>query len=401
MNILFQLSGSISCYKSCDLISRLVKEGHKVKVVATPSSLKFVGEATLEGLVGEKVFKNTFQSGSMMSHIELSRWCDMALLCPATAQTINGLASGTLSHLIGDIFLAYPFHQKPYYIVPAMNSFMLSHPTTQKSLKTLNSFHGVFILPTEKGSLACKEEGWGRLMATDKIYERIFEKKNKAKILITGGGTQEPIDAVRVITNKSTGKTATFLAENFQKDGYDVTFLKSKAVRPSFVKREVSFTSFKDLEKSLLYELTSQKYDFVFHLAAVSDYSFPKPETKSKIKSSSDNLHLTLKKNKKLLESLKNLSPSSQIIGYKLTVGEDKKEAVGKLFSRGGVDFVVHNELSGILEDQHTFSIYENQTLSEVGRGRTKLEMYKKILEKIVNKKEATFKGEFHHDFMS
>ena len=170
-NILFGLTGSISCYKACEVISSLKKKNHAVKTVASPSALRFVGEATLEGLTGERVSTNTFQSGEMMSHIDLARWADLIIVCPATAHTINHLANGTLEGLIGEIFLANNF-KKPFLIAPSMNTEMLMHPATQKSLNTLESMKAV-ILETDTGPLACGEVGYGRLLAPEKILERI------------------------------------------------------------------------------------------------------------------------------------------------------------------------------------------------------------------------------------
>lgn len=170
-NILFALTGSISCYKACDLISQLVKSHHTVKTVASASALKFVGEATLEGLSGHKVYTDSFESGSMMSHIDLARWADIFVICPASANTINGLAHGTLGGLIGELYLANNF-LKPVVIAPSMNSHMLAHPATQRALKTLSQ-DGAIVLETEAGPLACGENGYGRLLPTSQILNRI------------------------------------------------------------------------------------------------------------------------------------------------------------------------------------------------------------------------------------
>ena len=255
MKILFQMSGSIACYKACDLISQLVQEGHEVKVAVTPSVLLFVGEATLEGLTGEPVYKNSFERGCMMSHIELSRWCDKAILCPASAQTINALSSGTKEGLLGDIFLAFPLKKKPYIVVPAMNSLMYHHASVKDSIEKLSSW-GVQVLPTERGRLACKEIGDGRLLDKQKILAHLLEKSVIAdrgiNLLITGGGTEEKIDAVRTLSNVSTGRTAFFLSEKFQKEGCNVTFLKSKSsALSSPAIKEVLFSDFKDFEEKI------------------------------------------------------------------------------------------------------------------------------------------------------
>ena len=169
--ILFQLSGSIACFKSCMLISKLIQTGYEVQTVCTPSAFKFIGTATLEGLTGRTVFSDQFQSGQMMDHIALARWADLAILCPATANSINQIAAGLALNCVGALFLAFDLN-KPYLIAPAMNHQMLSSPAVQQSLQKLESWK-VQILPTERGRLACGDEGWGRLLEIDAILDRI------------------------------------------------------------------------------------------------------------------------------------------------------------------------------------------------------------------------------------
>jgi phosphopantothenoylcysteine decarboxylase / phosphopantothenate---cysteine ligase len=121
--ILFKLSGSIACYKACNLISKWVKEGHEVQTVATEAALKFVGASTLEGLSGKPVFHDLYESGKQMAHINLVKWADVTVLCPGTANTINKFAQGLGDDLISSLFLAHDFN-KPYFIAPAMNTAM-------------------------------------------------------------------------------------------------------------------------------------------------------------------------------------------------------------------------------------------------------------------------------------
>ncbi|MCK9211489.1 MAG: phosphopantothenoylcysteine decarboxylase, partial [Ignavibacteriaceae bacterium] len=118
--ILFKITGSIAAYKSAYLISILVQNGFEVKVVATDYALKFIGKATLEGLTGNKVFTDSFEEGEMMSHINLNKWADLTIICPATANTINKLAAGIADNLLTSLFLAHD-RNKPYLIAPAMN----------------------------------------------------------------------------------------------------------------------------------------------------------------------------------------------------------------------------------------------------------------------------------------
>ena len=134
--ILFIMSGSIACYKACQLVSKLVQKGHDVQVVATASALKFIGNATIEGLTGKPVISDLFSSGNVMDHIHLARWADLVIIAPATADFINKMSAGISSDLASSLFLAHDF-KKPLLIAPAMNTSMYLHPTTQESVKKL------------------------------------------------------------------------------------------------------------------------------------------------------------------------------------------------------------------------------------------------------------------------
>ncbi|MBL6989356.1 MAG: flavoprotein [Bacteriovoracaceae bacterium] len=169
--ILFALTGSISCYKACYLISSLKKEGCEVQCITTDSSEKFIGRATLEGLSHKKVLSSMFEDGQHLDHINLARWADLIIIYPASANTINKLAGGIADNLIGALFLANNF-KKPFWIAPSMNSNMLAHPATVQSIVTLQKW-GSVILPTEEGVLACGEEGLGRLVEPDYVFAKI------------------------------------------------------------------------------------------------------------------------------------------------------------------------------------------------------------------------------------
>ena len=153
--LLFFLTGSISCYKACFAISRLVQAGIEVRTVATPAALQFVGKATLEGLTGQPVASDMWEPGRAMEHINLARWADLALVAPATANTLNRLANGLADDLVGSLFLAWELQKKPWWVAPAMNVAMFEHPLTQASLGKLSSL-GVRVLPTGSGPLAAK-----------------------------------------------------------------------------------------------------------------------------------------------------------------------------------------------------------------------------------------------------
>jgi phosphopantothenoylcysteine decarboxylase/phosphopantothenate--cysteine ligase len=177
--ILFQLSGSIACYKACTVISQLAQNGFEVKTAITPAALEFIGRSTLEGLSGHPVLVDIYENNRAMDHIHLSKWADLSILCPATASTLNKLANGIGDDAIGALFLSYDLREKPYWIAPAMNHKMLLHPATQSSMLRLESW-GIKILSPGSGHQACGDEGPGRLMEPDKIYGEIvahFQRK--------------------------------------------------------------------------------------------------------------------------------------------------------------------------------------------------------------------------------
>jgi phosphopantothenoylcysteine decarboxylase len=171
--LLFLLSGSISCYKACFAISRIVQAGIEVRTVATPAALQFVGKATLEGLTGQPVFTDLWQEGRAMDHIDLARWADLAVVAPATANTINRLAAGLADDPVGALFLAWELPKKPWWIAPAMNVAMLNHSLTRASLKKLSDI-GVRVLDTGSGTLACGEEGAGRLLEPEQLVTDVL-----------------------------------------------------------------------------------------------------------------------------------------------------------------------------------------------------------------------------------
>lgn len=171
--LLFFLTGSISCYKACFAISRLVQAGIEVRTVATPAALQFIGKSTLEGLTGHPVASDLWESGKAMDHINLARWADLALVAPATANTLNRLSAGLADDLVGSLFLAWEITKKPWWVAPAMNVAMFTHPLTQASLKKLADT-GVRVLPTGSGALACGEEGEGRLLEPEQLVTEVL-----------------------------------------------------------------------------------------------------------------------------------------------------------------------------------------------------------------------------------
>lgn len=373
--ILFLMTGSIACYKACNLISKLVQNNFEVQVVASPSALQFVGEATLEGLSGRPVESDLFERGHIMDHIHLIRWADLVVVAPATANYINKMAQGSGEDLLTTLFLAHDF-KKPFLIAPAMNSTMYSHPLTQKSLGTLKEM-GIQILETASGILACGETGWGKLLDPDLIFQEIqkslaapkqavekptLAKHKMPKVMVTFGGTQEPIDGVRVLSNVSSGRTGAQMTDALSALGYEVTAICAEnSARPKYDCTLKKFTNFETLKQIMTSELKENAYDAVIHLAAVSDYSLDKifPE---KIDSTGP-LTLQLKQNPKLVDQIREHSRNKNLtlISFKLTntMADDKRKASAlKLLERSKSDLVVQNDFNDIKAGQRHFTVY-------------------------------------------
>ena len=424
--ILFQMSGSIACYKACDLISRLQQSGYELEVVVTPSALEFVGEATIEGLTGKALHKSVFQAGMQMDHIRLARWADLLLLCPATANTISKLSAGLGDDLISTIFLAHDF-SKPYIVAPAMNPSMLDHPAVLLAVDKLRSW-GVDVLSSGEGRLACGETGEGRLLEVEQLFTLIESRLANAEtvpvatethsanpatennsrhgrgarksktldVLVTAGGTREPIDSVRSIANFSTGRTGAAIAEYFAGRGHRVTLLRAAdaAKAPTNVV-ERTFSTFAEFKSLLESELVKNSYDAVIHAAAVSDFAveeistsghptrLARAGTQGKIESDAPT-SLLLRPNPKLIDGLRAFSKNAaiKIIAFKLTHAADaeaRELEVEKLAKRARPDFIVHNDFATISQSCHpatVYAVHENgETIRAVATATNRLEI--------------------------
>lgn len=387
--ILFLMTGSIACYKACQVISRLTQAGHEVQVVASPSALQFVGNATFEGLTGKTVVSDLYSKGNVMDHIHLIRWADLVVVAPATANYINKIAQGVGDDLLTTLFLAHDF-KKPFLIAPAMNTSMYLHPVTQSSIMRLRDM-GLEILETASGVLACGETGFGKLINPDLLLESIqryavpFSEATQQeglpiaarpgfRVLITAGGTSEPIDNVRVITNVSSGETGARLAELLTDFGVEVHLLRAENAKPADSRVEQStYNTFHSLQKNLKFQLGNHEFDMIIHAAAVSDFSVGtieingqeyEPGDFPKIHSD-DKLAIHFKNNPKIVDELKGLSLNKNIklVAFKLTSRASETErdqAVEKLRTHSNADFIVQNDTVEIdkTKQQHRFTLY-------------------------------------------
>lgn len=365
------VSGSVSAYKAGEVVSTLVKKGHQVRVGLTSSALNFVGPSTFEGLTGHPVLTDQFTSGAAMEHIELTRWADVMLVAPATANTLNRLSQGLADDLLGSAFLAWP-KNKPIVFAPAMNNHMLSHPTVESSIAKLRHM-GHTVLDTEKGVLACGELGLGRLTHPQAIVLQTLHRcgaqktEEPMKVLITAGGSHEPIDRIRHIGNKSSGQTGVTIASHLYSLGHQVHLLLSEnSTIESHLPDTEKYGSFCDFQEKIEHTLLNNTYDAIVHLAALSDFSvdFKKSQglaDSSKKISSDTDVTLKLKRNPKVIDRLKTLAPNSTLVGFKLTDSQDfslRKEKVFHLFQSSQADFIVHNDWSEMISGRHIFTTY-------------------------------------------
>ena len=283
--ILLIICGGISAYKSLELIRSLKKNGAQIKTILTESAKKFVTPLSVTSLSQEKVYDDLFslENEAEMDHISLSRWSDVIVVAPITANTIAKLSSGTSDDLASTVILA---SNKDIFLVPAMNVRMWEHPLTKENVNKLKKYGFNFVGP-EIGDMACGEFGEGKMTEPKEIERKIeiyFKnqiKNKKYKALVTAGPTYEYIDPVRFIGNKSSGKQGYALAKSLSKKGFETTLISGptnlqveKGI--NLIKVETADEMFKATQNSL-------PVDVAIFSAAVSDFK-AKEVSKEKIK---------------------------------------------------------------------------------------------------------------------
>ena len=295
--------------------------------------------------------------------------------------------------LVSTLFLAHDW-AKPYFIAPAMNTKMLSHPATQEALELLKKW-GVRVLSPDAGNLACGDVGPGRMMEPVEILNSIQPFLNKSvrpSVLITAGGTKEPIDEVRFIANMSTGKTGAAIADRFIQHNWDVTYLSSpKAQMPNGVCENLNFSSTDDLQSQLFKLISENNFDAVIHNAAVSDFVPVNSNKNVKITSDQDHLVLEMERTPKLVDAIREKSKNKnmRLIAFKLTATEDssiKEEKVNALFQNSGTDWIVKNDTgsrnNGV---QSEFNLYDqNGLISSVNHAAELGNLLEKTLKKVM-----------------
>jgi phosphopantothenoylcysteine decarboxylase/phosphopantothenate--cysteine ligase len=348
MRVTLIVTGSIAAYKSAELVRALKKQGLSVRVVMTESAKEFITPLTLQTLSGEEVASDMFSlhEESRIGHIRLADEADVILVAPATANFIAKAANGIADDLASTIYLAT---KARIVLAPAMNVNMWEHAATQENLAKLKA-RGVEVVSPGSGKLACGWEGKGRMAEVDQIIAAILPGKALADevVVVTAGPTREPIDAVRYISNGSSGRMGVALAEAARRRGAKVVLLTGPGVYPY----DLSFSSALDLREKLSAVLADYSNVTLFMAAAPVDYRMENPSA-DKIKSD------------KTRETTLRLIPNPDIVGE---IGQNREAFPGlkriiafcaesvdgeeliqrariKLLSKGA-DFIVANSVS-------------------------------------------------------
>ena len=351
-NILLGVTGSIAAYKSVDMARRLIGEGADVRVVMTSAACRFITPYTFEILTGNPIHIDLF--GEPFSHINLSKEADLFIIAPVTANTINKLSCGIADNLLSNLWLTY---EGPALMAPAMNSRMYRNPIVKKHITELRKSGVKFVGPVS-GSLACGEEGEGRMVDVQDIVEAAISALTSPdlvgwNILVTAGPTLEPVDPVRFISNRSSGKMGYAIARAALRRGADVTLISG----PSCLKPPAG-ALFVPVEKTSEMETAVFKYlsksTAVIMAAAVSDFA-PSKAAKVKLKKS-DVMTLNLKKNTDILLKLGKEKGKRVLIGFAAESGKDIKSAKAKLKGKN-LDLIVLND---ILQEGAGFDVETN-----------------------------------------
>ena len=390
--ILFIICGGISAYKSLETIRLFKKANAEIKTILTKSAREFVTPLSITSLSQGKVYEDLFsvENENEMDHISLSRWADVIVVVPTTANTIAKLSQGSSEDLASTVILA---SNKQIFLVPAMNVRMWEHKSTKDNLKKLKSFGYKTIGPVI-GDMACGEYGEGKMSDPSTIFDEINNfflnqnKYKKIKALVTAGPTKEYIDPIRFISNKSSGKQGYEIAKSLSKRGFETTLITGPTnlninEEINLIKVETAEEMFKATQENL-------PVDIAVFSAAVADFKINKKNI-NKIKKQ-DKLTLNLEKNIDILNYVSNhnsLRPKL-VIGFAAETNDIQKNAISKLESKN-CDWIIANDVSkkdsGFESDYNEVVIYykDLKNKKEKLSFKKKSEISEEIVDRIIN----------------
>lgn len=344
MRILLGVTGGIAAYKAANLIREFSEAGHEVTVLPTENALKFIGKATLEALSGQNIDIDMYSDVAQVRHVALGQEADVIVVAPATASFMARLAAGIADDLLMNAILA---SEAPVFLAPAMHSEMWLNPATQANLEVLNA-RGVRVMEPAVGRLTGEDSGPGRLPEVREIVDFVLGSGSLRgkKVIVTAGGTREPIDAVRYIGNSSSGRMGVEIAKAARDQGAQVVLIAANletAIPMGVLVHRVS--SVEDLELAM-----DQSADVLIMAAAVSDFKVANPYP-GKLKRSGS-MQVDLVATKDLVADYAANHPETYCVGFALTDEETQLESVSrsKLWDKG-LKLVVGNRMSALGAD--------------------------------------------------
>ena len=385
MNVVLGVSGSVAAYRAADLAREIMRAGHTVRVCLTDGARRFVTPALFEALTGQPVLEGAFEEpvAGRMAHIDWARAADAVVVAPATANTLAKLAHGLGDDMLATLVLATT---APLVLAPAMNPQMLANDATDAALRTLEA-RATIVTPDE-GDVACGEHGRGKLASVARIaaaVESVLMDRTRLagrRVLVTSGPTQEPLDDVRYLTNRSSGKMGAALARAALLMGADVTVVAgpSSAAYPLGA-RTVRVRTAREMHDAAL----AAGGDLIVAAAAVADYR-PVAPFAGKLRRTGDNLTVELTPNPDVVAALAQAYPEATVVGFAAEPSGDLATARGKL-ARKGLFAVAANDVSdpsiGFDADDNALRVvFRDGAVRESGR-RSKLACARWLLEQV------------------
>lgn len=393
-HILLGVSGGIAAYKSAELVRLFRKQGAEVRVVMTKSATQFISALTFQALSGHPVHTELLdvETENAMSHISLARWADCLIIAPATANIIAKLSHGLADDLLSTLYLAATC---PVYLAPAMNQAMWNKAVTFENIERLKK-HGVKIIGPEQGDQACGETGFGRMSEPVDIYNHLTDTIESQtpclqgiKVLISAGPTREPLDPVRYLTNRSSGKMGYALAKAALKAGAEVTLVSGPVALISpenahLIKVETA----EQMYKAVLSEAVN--HAIYIGAAAVADYS-PIVINSEKIKKQGEQTTILMQKSKDILAEVSALTPPPFTVGFAAETQDLEAYAREKL-TRKKLDMIAANwvgkEQGGFDSEENALHVYwekGDKTLAMTDKTKLAEQLIRLIAERFNN----------------
>ncbi len=344
--ILIIITGGIAAYKTLDLIRKLSKLNCEIKTILTKSGKEFVTPLSITSLSKNKVYTDLFsvENESEMDHISLSRWSDLILVAPASSNFLTKISNGFSDDLASTVIKA---SDKKVFLCPAMNVRMWEHASNKQSINTLKSY-GYRILGPEIGEMACGEFGEGKMLEVDEIinqleiYFKQISKNKKLKAIVTAGPTQELIDPVRFITNRSSGKQGYEIANSLVENGFDTTLISGPTnLKPNDNLKLIKVKTGEEMHKKTMELLPC---DLAIFTAAVSDFKIKK-FNKEKIKKDKDQ-SFDLDLNPDILELVSKSNKKPKIVVGFAAESENLFDNARSKLEKKGCDLIVANDVS-------------------------------------------------------